>query len=368
MSYLSVFIRKGAKLFRNPGLFFRDFLNKRYPVIRNEILCPEDEEAVLIKNDEYLERLIDVRFPVDVVYTWVNDSDPTWLIKYNNYKNGGDKRLGRYATDKARFNNHNELYYSVKSVVKYLPWVRNIFVVTDEQTPSWIHEFPFLKIIKHKDIIPDCYLPTFNSHVIEAHLHNITGLAENFIYFNDDVFVAKPLSVGHFFKSNGIASLFVSQKSISEMLSRGINTPTLSASINVSNIFVRDFNVVVDHPLVHTYVPLKKSYYEKVWMEYEKEITSFLMNKFRTDNDMNLATFFVPWMTYLCGEAITARDICYYFNIRSATAKSYYSALLKSKENNAPPHSFCANDFNTEGSYSKNYKCLLKKSLERYFE
>lgn len=45
----------------------------------------------------------------------------------------------------------------------------------------------------HREIIDHDYLPTFNSHVIEANLHKIPNLSEHFIYFNDDVFVAKPL-------------------------------------------------------------------------------------------------------------------------------------------------------------------------------
>ena len=43
----------------------------------------------------------------------------------------------------------------------------------------------------HREIIEQEYLPTFNSHVIEANLHKIPNLSEHFIYFNDDVFVAK---------------------------------------------------------------------------------------------------------------------------------------------------------------------------------
>ncbi len=46
-----------------------------------------------------------------------------------------------------------------------------------------------LIIITHKDIIPEIYLPTFNSLCIELYLYNIPNLSNNFIYFNDDMIV-----------------------------------------------------------------------------------------------------------------------------------------------------------------------------------
>lgn len=362
-------MKKFKKLCTNPGAFFRDYFNKKYPIIRNEICCPEMEEQILIKHDFVLEKLMPVNYPIDIVFTWVNDLDVNWSKKYNHYKgNVNPTGLGSYATDDARFSNHDELYYSIKSIKKYIPWVRMIYIITDSQTPHWFIEDKGIKIIDHKDIIPDQYLPTFNSHVIEAHLHFIPGLSENFIYFNDDVFVARHLPAGHFFKGNGIASLFLSRKSLLEMHGRGVNTPTLSASLSCANILNKDFNINVDAPLVHTYVPLKRSFFKMAWELYGERIDCFLVNKFRSNNDMNLATFFVPWLMYINGQSVPERDICYYFNIRSRAAKTYYKALRHARNKDALPHSFCANDFNSHNIQLINYNQLLKNELSSHFE
>lgn len=362
-------MKKIKKFLKSPGVFFRDYFNKKYPVIRNEILCPEFEESILIKHDLAIEKLIPINFPVDIVFTWVNDSDKEWYRKYQHYKSIAEiESLGNFATDTARFCNHDELRYSIKSIKKHLPWVRNIFIITDNQKPSWLKSDEKIKVIDHKDIIDKEYLPTFNSHVIEAHLHRIQGLAEHFIYFNDDVFVARPLPAGHFFKSNGITSLFVSQKSLTSMKKRGTETPTLSASKYASDIFIRDFQLNIDTPLVHTYVPLKKSAFEETWSLYEKEIKQFLPNKFRTNQDMNLATFFVPWFSYITGKATPTRDICYYFNIRSTAARSSFKALKKAKKEGGLPHSFCANDFNTHKATLENYRTHLNNALQYHFD
>jgi len=353
---------------KSPGVFFRDHFNKKYPIIRNEILCPELEEGILIRHDLAIEKLIDINFPIDVVFTWVDDSDLMWRKKYQYYKSVTKvDSLGSFATDTARFSNHDEIKYSIKSIKQNIPWVRNIFIITDNQKPSWLKSDDNIRVVDHKDIIDGKYLPTFNSHVIEAHLHKIPNLAENFIYFNDDVFVARPIPAGHFFKGNGISSLFLSQKSLIAMHKRGTSTPTLSASQKASSIFKRDFQIVIDTPLVHTYVPLRKSMYEAAWNIYENEINSFLLNRFRTNQDMNLATFFVPWLSYIMGNATPSRDICYYFNIRSSAARSTYKALKVAKKEGGLPHSFCANDFNTQQVSLEHYQLLLSKALKNHF-
>ena len=46
---------------------------------------------------------------------------------------------------------------------------------------------------------PEEYLPTFNSHTIEMNLHRIKGLSEQFVYFNDDMFINKPMKPRDFF-------------------------------------------------------------------------------------------------------------------------------------------------------------------------
>ncbi len=358
-------MRKLRKFFKNPGIFIRDHLNKKYPIIRNEIACAENEEDILMRHDLALESKIDIDFPIDVVFTWVDDADPAWQLRYQKYKGQVKaEHVGRYATDPARFSNHDELRYSLGSVLKFLPWVRRIYIVTDQQCPKWLTPSDKIRIVDHSDIIEQQYLPTFNSHVIEAHLHKIPDLAEHFIYFNDDVFVARPLPAGHFFRSNGIASLFMSNKSLAVMQKRGADTPTLSASLKSASILNQDFSFLIDHPLVHTYVPLKKSIFEECWRLYRTDIKRFLPHRFRTNHDLNLATFFIPWLSYIRGVAVPSRDICYYFNARSPAAANYFNSLQLAKKNGTLPHSFCANDFNTNNI---NHKHNVEKLLYNYF-
>lgn len=360
--------KKIKKFIKCPSVFLRDYFLKKRPIIRNEIRVSEEEEFILLKHDFELEKIISTDFPIDVVYTWVNNEDPEWRERMENNR-CSSTTYAAYATDEARFSNHDELYYSVLSVLKYMPWVRHMYIVTDNQIPPWLDKINSSKIsiVDHKDIIDEVFLPTFNSHVIEAHLHKIINLAEHFIYFNDDVFVGRPLLPSHFFKSNGIASLFVAHKSLKKMRLKGRPTPTLSASFNSIDI-LQHFGAQVDNPLIHTYVPLCKTTYEYLWLHFDKQITCFLNNKFRSDNDLNMATFLVPWLNYFLGKAYPQRDICYYFNIRSPSAVDYYKTIQGAVDTDMMPHSICANDFNSI-SHNKiaNYEAKLQDMLIAHF-
>lgn len=346
---ISRYQRKAKKLINNPPIFFRDYFNKHYPLTHTELGIDEITESAFIEYSGINNVLSDEGEAVDVVFTWVDNTDPEWQRKYQHYKSQVDlSSVGQFATDLARFDNHNELYYAIKAVKQNLSWVRHIYVVTDNQTPSWLDEFDGVSIIDHKQIIDEQYLPTFNSHVIEAFLYKIPNLAENFIYFNDDVFVAKKLPKEHFFSANNLASIFVSSKVLSELAYRGIRTPTMLASERSLSLVKTLYPHRITNALVHTYYPLKKSAYQVAWQNFETQIRDFLPNRFRGNNDINMATCLVPWLAYYQGLATERIDVCYYFNIRSRKALTCYDKLLQLKKLGASPHSFCANDFNTE--------------------
>lgn len=142
---------------------------------------------------------------IDFVVTWVDADDQAWYEKKLWYSNvNSDSR-----NDIRRFGNgivtNIEIETCVRSILKYAPWSHKIWIVTDDQVPRFIEELSTrdkskVKVIFHKDFFVDTsVLPTFNSHTIEANLYNIPGLAERFIYMNDDMFFTNFVSPKHFF-------------------------------------------------------------------------------------------------------------------------------------------------------------------------
>lgn len=108
----------------------------------------------------------------------------------------------------SRFQDNEELRYSLRSIERFAPWVRHIFIVTNGQIPSWLNlDNPRVTLVSHKvrvhphelvyvvilffplqEIFPNhTHLPSYSSPAIESHLHRIPGLAQHFIYLNDDV-------------------------------------------------------------------------------------------------------------------------------------------------------------------------------------
>uniref|UniRef100_A0A8C2F3W9 N-acetylglucosamine-1-phosphotransferase subunits alpha/beta n=1 Tax=Cyprinus carpio TaxID=7962 RepID=A0A8C2F3W9_CYPCA len=93
----------------------------------------------------------------------------------------------------SRFEDNEELRYSLRSIEKHAPWVRHIFIVTNSQIPSWLNlDNPRISVVTHQDIFQNhSHLPSFSSPAIETHIHRIPGLSQKFIYLNDDVMFGK---------------------------------------------------------------------------------------------------------------------------------------------------------------------------------
>lgn len=144
------------------------------------------------------------QFPIDAVITWVDGNDENHQKKIAD--NITDTSLLKDLDFKTRFQQLNEIKFTVHSIIKYAPFVRNIFIVTDNQVPDFLavkpERYKKVVIIDHRDIYTDnlLCLPVFNSRSIETKLYKIPGLAEHFIYFNDDILLNKVVSPSDFFR------------------------------------------------------------------------------------------------------------------------------------------------------------------------
>ncbi|XP_054648153.1 N-acetylglucosamine-1-phosphotransferase subunits alpha/beta-like isoform X2 [Dunckerocampus dactyliophorus] len=100
-----------------------------------------------------------------------------------------------------RFEDNDALRHSLRSVEKFAPWVRHIFVVTNGQIPFWLDlSNPRVSVVTHKEIFQNqSHLPTFSSGAIESHLHRIRGISQKFIYLNDDIMLGKDIWLDDFY-------------------------------------------------------------------------------------------------------------------------------------------------------------------------
>jgi len=173
-----------------------------------------------------------VDFPIDLVYLWVDGSDPAWRASYAEHVN-------IQPPDGSNFANADELRFSLRSVELYAPWINRIFIVTAGQVPAWLNvDHPKVQIVDHSAIIPAEHLPAFNSTVIERFIGRIPNLSEHFLYANDDTFFAAPLQPGNFFNSAGLALMYLSKAIDSEDAGGGVYSQMKrNAAKLLTNIF-----------------------------------------------------------------------------------------------------------------------------------
>ncbi len=149
--------------------------------------------------------------PIDAVVTWVDGQDPKHLKKLNAYiaELGGQRPV---TADPTRFHDDGEINYCIVSLLKFAPWLRYIYIVTDDQVPDIFNQLKGteweekVKLIDHKDIFIgyEHVLPTFNARSIVTMLWRIPGLSERFLFLNDDFSLIRPAKPEHFFHEGGI--------------------------------------------------------------------------------------------------------------------------------------------------------------------
>lgn len=232
-------------------------------------------------------------FDVDLVYLWVDGSDPAWIARRNKFL-GVDVTSNIEATSKGRITDNGELKYSMRSVEKNIPWVRRIFIVTDGQVPVWLN-LPNEKvvIIDINQLLPPEALPCYNSVIIEHFLWKIPSLSEHFLYANDDMFFSNPLSPDFFFTPEGFPIvrlqryLFgkwinILKKSFS--LHSNIYRKTIHhSSLLIEQRFGKYFSAMPHHN-VDSY--LKSDYRHAAEIDFGEEIARTLVNHVRSENDI----------------------------------------------------------------------------------
>ncbi len=150
-----------------------------------------------MKYSQYVpDKSLDKSHPIDVVVTWVNTTDPEWILSYEHHNQETFKKGIRWSPESA--DPEAELSICLELVRKNMPWVRHTWVLTaSPQRPKCLIN----EILIHHDAIG--LTPVFNAFAIESSIHLIPGLSENFIYLNDDMYVRRPVYPSEFITKEG---------------------------------------------------------------------------------------------------------------------------------------------------------------------
>ena len=238
----------------------------------------------------------------DIVITWVNDDEEFkkekeyWIQKENSESNKNKEE------DRKRFTNHQELKYCLRSIEKYYPDYRNIYlVVKDGQFPNYLKkDHPSLRVINHSEIIPNEYLPTFNSCAVEAYLHHIPNLSENYLYFNDDFVLLQKLRSSYFMNKNNIPyNIHIGKKNNKSDISKiNLNKYTFSHGFIFNNYFLN--KITNTNEARYTVAHIPKMYKKSFDFEIENKLKKIYidpkincydktgMSKFRRNDNLYL--------------------------------------------------------------------------------
>jgi len=304
----------------------------------------------------------DVGFPIDVVYTWVDGTDPEWQRKRALVT--GEVYHAESASD-ARFLSRDELRYSLRSLHANAPWVRNVYIVTDDQAPPWLDlSRPNLRVVSHKEIFGDpSVLPVFNSHAIESQLHHIDGLAEHFLYFNDDMFLGRPLAPQSFFLANGISKFFLSQGRVPVGPITADDTPVDAAHKNNRRLLERKFGPTTSQVFQHVPYALRRSVLTEIETEFRNEYDATMASRFRSTQDLSPLSNLYHYYASLSGRAVAGSVRYGYVQLAVPDLASRLARALARRDWDA----FCLNDAYSTQDQLAAQDTILRPFLESYF-
>ena len=222
---------------------------------------------------------------IDLVIPYVDSTDKNWQDLFDKYNPISDKEI-EGINARNRFRGQGEFFkYWFRAVQSYMPWIRKIHLVvqSESQIPNWLNREE-IHIVYHKDIIPEEYLPTFNSTCIEMFLWRIDGLSERFIYANDDFYPINNLKPDYFFENNLVKNNSMCTKFNNTMYQHHcLNAYCLAfncSSTNVKNILLYR----------HCMRPYLRSHMEKSFIAKQEEILNTL-TRFRDTKNINIYYF-----------------------------------------------------------------------------
>ncbi|HEY0238624.1 MAG TPA: Stealth CR1 domain-containing protein [Friedmanniella sp.] len=286
--------------------------------------------------------LEDVAFDIDVVYTWVDGDDPGWRERMQRARaRERGVELHRESVSAHRFTSRDELRHSLRSLQSYAPWVRHVWLVTDQQRPSWLAaDTPGLTVVDHRDIVDDpTVLPTFNSNAVISRLHHIPGLAEHYLYLNDDMFFGHDVRPQAFFHPSGVARLFPAKLHRPFGAVSTVDEPHVNLSRNIRTLLQERFGVTVTKAIRHTPYPQLRSRQLELESLFPEAYAEVLQHPFRHHDDI-APDQLLHYYLQIIGAGVTSSIPYDYVNVGRAEDHHRLRRLLHRRDRAV----FCLND------------------------
>lgn len=216
--------------------------------------------------------------PIDLVYTWVDGNDPQLQADLRRYARSEEDLNPERTRDL-----YDLLRYGLRSVERFAPWVRRVFIVTARpQAPGWLDTAnPRVRIVHHDELEGFApYLPTFNSTVIESFLHTIPGLADHYLYLNDDFLFGRAVTPEDFLAADGRHLVYGTHF--------GIWLPF--------RIYRKRWKIFSTVHLEHVPRFVYKPFFEEMLAAYPRRLHRTRTSRFRRGSDLRMDRLYRMWM------------------------------------------------------------------------
>ena len=285
---------------------------------------------------------------MDAVITYVDGNDPVWRKSFA-------QAVGVPAIEK-RYRDWGTLVYLVRGIRRYMPFIRKIFLVVsgESQVPSWVSGSD-VRVVLHSEIIPQRFLPVFNSTAIEMFLHRIPGLDEQFVYFNDDMFPVRHTREEEF---------YVEGKSVIGFRKHLLHFGLYKQQTRNADLLARKALGMAPGPLFvrpqHTCSPMQKSACEEVYARIGDELEASI-SPLREKYNVNQYVF----LDYLYYGGRTVKDAAIsnlHLSLAVKSADQVCDAILN------PRTSFvCINDVKLSEPQYLEMKTRILEAFEKRF-
>jgi hypothetical protein len=308
--------------------------------------------------------LDDFEHPIDIVYTWVDGGDPSWLERKNQTLRSHGMANETIEASRDRFENRDELRYSMRSIASFLPEFRHIYLVTDDQVPTWLDQLdPQVSVVSHRDVFGTRgQLPTFNSNAIETQLAHIDDLSEHFVYFNDDVLLLGPTTPRLFFFPSGIGKTFLEPGLTQYGRSSARYHNSKNAVLNAQAAFAEVCGKSFHQYHLHTPFGIRRSVLLEASRRFEIWFDQTSASQFRSQDDIAPISCLYQWYALEFGYSVPCEIDSTFINLGRADLAEVLDALELT-----PDAVLCLNDATSETLTRHAQTKLVKETLERLY-
>ncbi len=305
----------------------------------------------------------EVTAEIDMVFSWVDGSASA-------FQRQRAAQLEEYVVGEgddgpARYRHVDELRYALRSVHMHAPWVRRIFIATDSPRPAWLAEHPKVTLVRSEEFFADPrVLPTHNSHAVEAQVHRIEGLAEHFLYSNDDMFFGRAVAPEMFFTSGGVSKFVECPVRIGSGPTR-LERSGHDNALRVNRTLLHErFGRTILRDLEHCAAPMRRSVAAELESAFAGDFARTAASRFRSATDISVTNSLYHYYALMTGRAVASTEPRVRY-VQTTLASSLRA--MKRLERRRDADMFCLNDGGESEVPEDLRVTLLRDTLERMF-